>query len=82
MLGCEKISKINKCQGSSYRGGRGGHGHPNVFKKFEILSINPKKIDKFGWLATPKFCSSRFGHPKGFALATPLRPYMYCYILE
>ena len=59
-------------QGRSYWGGRGGRGHPNIFKKFEILSINPEKIDNFGWLATPKFCSSGFGHPKDIALATPL----------
>ena len=36
--------------------------------------MNPEKIDDFGWLATPKFWSSGFGHPNDFALATPLHP--------
>ena len=55
-----------------YWGGRGGRGHPNISKKFEILSINSEKFDHLGCSATPKFWSSGYGHPKDFAFATPL----------
>ena len=55
-------------QGRSFWG-----GHPNILRKFVILSINPEKFDHLGCPATPKFWSSGFGHPKYFALATPLK---------
>ena len=63
---------ILNLQGRGYWGGRGGRGHPNVFTKFENFIMNPEKIDNFGCLATPKFCSSGFGHRIDIALATSL----------
>ena len=60
-------------QGRSNWGGQGGPGHPNILRKFEILSINPESFDHLVSLPTPKFWSPWFGHPKDFALAMPLK---------
>ena len=51
------VVKFSILQGRSNWGGQGGPGHPNILRKFEILSINPESFDHFVCLATPKFWS-------------------------